>query len=402
MERAPWEQNGQRQLADEIRSFGSRLAEVRSPADRPPDHQRMVAMLPTAVLVTDGQGIVQTANPAAAGLMRFQADVLVRKPILGLVDPADRPDLRRLLSRSVSAGEDFHTTVTLVRPGADPVEVDLAGVVARDGVHGATRVTWVCLPAEPAGSPIVAAPLLGQCMVELGRLGLEAQETATVLPRMAGLCRQAFPTQSWASLAIGDAATPTHVATDSKEAQAVDGAQMLAGEGPRLTSWREDRTVTSADVWSDPRWPRLTDTTGQSPVTAVVATPMRVAETTLGILTLYGDDEALTSAALVNRAELLAAAVGAVVQGTDTKAEHALLVAQLKEAMHSRATIEQAKGLLMGRHHCDAEEAFRLLAQISSRTNVKLRVVAAELLAEAVRESGQPEHARLPDPPRGG
>jgi PAS domain-containing protein len=349
-------------------------------------HEWLVAMLPTAVIVTDGQGIVQTANAAAAELMRVRADVLMRKPIFTVVDRSDRTDLRRLLSRAVASGDGFHTTVTLLPPGADPVEAELATAMAGDGLHGVTRVTWVCLPAEPARDvPTVPAPLLGQCLVELARHGLEAEEVATVLPRMAGLCQQVFPTQTWVSLAVGDAAAPAHVATDSREAQALDGAQMVAGEGPRLTAWLQGRTVTSADVWSDARWPRLTDATGQSPVTTVVATPMRVGESTLGTLTVYGDDEALMSTALIQRAELLAAAVGAVLQATDTKAERALLTRQMEEAMRSRSTIEQAKGLLMATHHCDADEAFRILAQISSRTNVKLRVVAANLLADAVR-----------------
>ena len=61
------------------------------------------------------------------------------------------------------------------------------------------------------------------------------------------------------------------------------------------------------------------------------------------------------------------------------------LAHQMEEAMASRAIIEQAKGLIMGQRRCSADEAFRVLVDASSRSNRKLRDVAAHLLA-AVQE----------------
>jgi response regulator NasT len=55
---------------------------------------------------------------------------------------------------------------------------------------------------------------------------------------------------------------------------------------------------------------------------------------------------------------------------------------QLSDALASRATIEQAKGILMCQRRCSPDEAFRLLIDISQDTNVKLRDVAAALIAD--------------------
>jgi AmiR/NasT family two-component response regulator len=55
---------------------------------------------------------------------------------------------------------------------------------------------------------------------------------------------------------------------------------------------------------------------------------------------------------------------------------------QLREALESRAAIEQAKGILMCQRRCGPDEAFRLLVDISQDTNVKLREVAAALIAD--------------------
>lgn len=67
-------------------------------------------------------------------------------------------------------------------------------------------------------------------------------------------------------------------------------------------------------------------------------------------------------------------------------------VDQLREALTSRATIEQAKGILMLRNRCTAQEAFAMLSQRSQQRNVKLRDVAAELVAIATRVGASNEH----------
>ena len=52
------------------------------------------------------------------------------------------------------------------------------------------------------------------------------------------------------------------------------------------------------------------------------------------------------------------------------------VVDQVQVAMNSRAEIEQAKGILMARSHCDADRAFDILRRASQRQNVKLRQIA--------------------------
>jgi AmiR/NasT family two-component response regulator len=55
--------------------------------------------------------------------------------------------------------------------------------------------------------------------------------------------------------------------------------------------------------------------------------------------------------------------------------------------MESRATIEQAKGILMGAHRCSADAAFSMLVERSQRTNRKLRDVA-QALVDGVESPG--------------
>jgi hypothetical protein len=63
-------------------------------------------------------------------------------------------------------------------------------------------------------------------------------------------------------------------------------------------------------------------------------------------------------------------------------------VAQLEQALVSRAEIDQAKGALRAIHGCTAEEAFARLREESQRRNVKLHIVATELLDSFANRAG--------------
>lgn len=60
--------------------------------------------------------------------------------------------------------------------------------------------------------------------------------------------------------------------------------------------------------------------------------------------------------------------------------------AALEDHLRSRAVIEQAKGMLMATHQCNADEAFDLLRRASQARNVKVHVLATKLTEQA--ESG--------------
>jgi AmiR/NasT family two-component response regulator len=54
---------------------------------------------------------------------------------------------------------------------------------------------------------------------------------------------------------------------------------------------------------------------------------------------------------------------------------------QLGRAMESRAVIDQARGMVMALAPCSSEKAWDLLVGVSQHCNIKLRDVAAALVA---------------------
>ena len=72
---------------------------------------------------------------------------------------------------------------------------------------------------------------------------------------------------------------------------------------------------------------------------------------------------------------------------------HDSAFARLQARLDSLPVIEQAKGILMAQYRCRPEEAFDLLRRASQRANVKVSVLAAQIV-EQVAAPGPP--ARRP------
>ena len=63
--------------------------------------------------------------------------------------------------------------------------------------------------------------------------------------------------------------------------------------------------------------------------------------------------------------------------------------------MRSRTVINLATGILMAQSRCSQSEAFELLAKVSNTRNVKLRIVAEEILRRFDGGSGRNGLQRL-------
>ena len=62
---------------------------------------------------------------------------------------------------------------------------------------------------------------------------------------------------------------------------------------------------------------------------------------------------------------------------------------QLRAAMHTRPVIDQAKGILIARHGCTADEAFVMLSEASQRANRKLRDLAVAVVESEQRQCSE-------------
>ncbi|GAA2065201.1 ANTAR domain-containing response regulator [Williamsia deligens] len=114
----------------------------------------------------------------------------------------------------------------------------------------------------------------------------------------------------------------------------------------------------------------------------VLVAPLVAFGQPLGALTLYAREPAGLVAVDTDAVALLTTTVGRAI-GDFARFRSALDVADaLRAALHNRAPIEQAKGIIMAEHGIGADEAFGLLRARSQNSNRRVRDIAAELIAQ--------------------
>ncbi len=338
-------------------------------------HERMLALLPVPVLITDPHGVVRSANAPAAATFEMRVARMVGKPILSLVAPEDRGPLRTHLSRQANDGGTFQCRVRLTR--RDELAAAVAATVSRSPVDG--ELMWMLLSsadAEASGHSVHRE--LPAALARLSRLQASVDTVPELLREAVAICQSALGDDVVVSLSEGPPLEPNAVAASDLLAQEMDGAQIRAGEGPCWSAFSESATVSSQELRTDPRWPSLGPRV-PTPVRGAVAVPLEVGDRLVGALTAYRTAPGMTPW-FVTAAELLGATVAAAIYELGVRGELSLLAEDMRRALTSRAVIDQAKGIVMARRSCDADEAFAHLVALSSAQERKLRDVARSIV----------------------
>jgi GAF domain-containing protein len=183
-------------------------------------------------------------------------------------------------------------------------------------------------------------------------------------------------------------ATPTSRvmgATTDEFAQRMDDVQYAVNDGPCLTCLREGDPVLVADIRADSRWPAFARRGTQEGAGASLSVPMSVGSQTVGALNLYTRTANSLTDTDRTRAEQFAAQAAGAVALALRLAQREERERNLEAALSSRSVIDQAMGVLMAQARINADAAFDVLRRRSQTANVKLRDVAATVIAEATR-----------------
>lgn len=200
------------------------------------------------------------------------------------------------------------------------------------------------------------------------------EETLTAIVRAA---QDAIPDMNHAGISIShrDGRIETLAGTDQLVWD-LDSVQYDLNEGPCVSSVKDDPVVVVEHARQEQRWPRYMPRAVESGLRAQLALRLYTDEDTIGGLNLYSTESETVSSDTVQMAELFAA--HATIALNCTRYEH-----QLNEALASRKAIGQAIGLIMQRYQIDEDRAFHFLVRASSSSNLKLRVIADELISSA-------------------
>ncbi|MFC4910858.1 ANTAR domain-containing protein [Actinomadura gamaensis] len=232
--------------------------------------------------------------------------------------------------------------------------------------------------------------LTDRLAVEIARLGMvgESSDVGT-LSRVAELAAQAIPGCAGASgvrWAMPDESSPgeapeplAHAASHPDLAEITD-RQLARGKGPVFDVVATRRPLAADDVLAETRWSEATSDMLRRGVRCFSTTPHDHTSPVLVTLTLYGVTPGALAPGQHALAALLAAQGSAAVSNTLQYDEVHRTAAQLREAVESRAVVDQAKGILMHALGCDADQAFAEMRRISQTRHLKLTALAQRIV----------------------
>lgn len=158
-------------------------------------------------------------------------------------------------------------------------------------------------------------------------------------------------------------------------------------DGPSLTALRDDDVILVPDTGGENRWRDSMDALRRNGIRSILAVPLDLAGEAEAVMSLYSTKPLGFSGPDITAAEAFA----------DSAAKSlrlALRIAHLRHArndltaaMQSRSTIDTAVGIVMAQNRCSRDAAFKVLTRASNTRNVKLRDLAAQVIASVSGET---------------
>jgi ANTAR domain/GAF domain len=167
----------------------------------------------------------------------------------------------------------------------------------------------------------------------------------------------------------------------------LDEVQYANGNGPCLESLRTAVPVFVTDLAEDTRWPGYRQRALDIGARSSISYPLLTDGSSIGAINFYAFEPMSPRIDLQARASELAATAAGALALAIRLAERSDMIAHLRAALTSRSIIDQAIGVLMAQQRCGARSAFDILRKASQSRNVKLRDVAAGIVASVERGS---------------
>ncbi|WP_392543812.1 GAF and ANTAR domain-containing protein [Oryzobacter telluris] len=232
---------------------------------------------------------------------------------------------------------------------------------------------------EPGEDPHTA--VLAALTNDLGGVLESMEQVSDYLERVVHAVRRHIDGCDEVGITVMSADRPHTAAYTTVQTLEIDAVQYALNEGPCLDAARHRRENHVPDlVVDDGRWPNFAHECREEGMRSLLALPLLSGTECVGAINLYAwaphafdaFDAALVRVAAARCADALVAVT--VLDGARR------LAGQLEQAMASRAVIEQAKGVIMAMRGVPEHEAFEVLRKTSQDRNVKVRVLAQQIV----------------------
>jgi transcriptional regulator with GAF, ATPase, and Fis domain len=150
------------------------------------------------------------------------------------------------------------------------------------------------------------------------------------------------------------------LAASDRRASLLEELEAEHGEGPCADAFADKQPVAADDLAGDDRWPAFAPAAAARGLRAALASPVPYGEQAVGVVALL------------------------VLNAMEAR-ERGRLAGELQVALDSRVVIEQAKGVLVGRHGLTTRQAFERLRRQARDQRRPLTEVARSVVEAAER-----------------
>ena len=221
---------------------------------------------------------------------------------------------------------------------------------------------------------------LSDALLTLSQMLLTEEPLESTLERVAQICHGAVPSCDLAGVTLLSNGAPSIAGCTDQAALELDKAQYVSGRVRACRPARRAPVSESTTSASEPRWPEFAAEAQRHGVLSSLSLPLIADGRVTGALNLYSRRGGRFDQAEQQLAETLSGQAAVAIANAEVYWQTYLLTERLREAIESRDIIGQAKGILMTHRHITADEAFGLLRHASQAANIKLRVMAEEVI----------------------
>lgn len=191
-----------------------------------------------------------------------------------------------------------------------------------------------------------------------------------------------------ASVMIRRPKGPVTRASTDPVARTVDELERQVSAGPCVDALVDESPQLAPDLTRpDGPWPRLRrEVVARTPVRGMLGFRLAPAGRKLGALNLFSDRPHGFTADTVSQATILVAFCSVAIRADDARQD----VHSLRQGLEFNREIGKAIGLLMAFHQIDDEDAFQILRTTSNQLNMKLGVVAEQIVRGHHEQFGRP------------
>ncbi|MDT5079397.1 MAG: hypothetical protein QOJ80_4034 [Mycobacterium sp.] len=231
---------------------------------------------------------------------------------------------------------------------------------------------------------------LGRMLVRIGRSVADEEDLLELLQQVVEIAHEAIDGADSSGVTIDmGGRTYTAVHTDERTLK-VDTEQYDADEGPCLHAARTGEVVLVDAEEAQEQFPAFCAAARAQGIRSFLAAPLFTNEQSVGSFNLYGRDPAAFDSLDAEILDLLTTTVSRTI-GDFARYKSASRVAEtIQGALENRAAIEQAKGMLMALHGIDDGAAFDMLRRESQAKNIRLHVIASDLVERLSQPNGAP------------